>query len=140
MIRPQDVAKLLRKRRILLSGLLVSAVLIAGITLAALPGVQKNEAQATIADFKFAAVGDWGCNTLNDSMISRLNTDQYDKILGLGDYSYKTIMNCWHDKISNPTNNATVHNKMHGPTSVAIGNHEQLDCGGPCGNAHLNST
>src|SRR5947208_13168722 len=111
MIRPQDVAKLLRKRRILLSGLLVSAVLIAGITLAALPGVQKNEAQAITPDFKFAAVGDWGCVTLNnnsDKMIAGLNAGQYEKILGLGDYSYTTGRssangeppNCWHTKIS----------------------------------------
>jgi len=76
-------------------------------------------------DFRFTAVGDWGCTSATSSMASLMSTKNPQVVLGLGDYSYTTTMGCWHDILSSYP---IIHDTIHTYNSVAFGNHE-LNCG-----------
>jgi hypothetical protein len=88
--------------------------------------VKNVEAQAP-EDFRFAAVGDWGCTANTNSMTSLMASKSPEVVLGLGDYSYTTEMTCWHDIIASYP---TIHDAIHAYNSVAFGNHETT-----CGNS-----
>jgi hypothetical protein len=67
------------------------------------------------ADFNFAAVGDWGCNSNTNNTVNNILNKNPELVLGLGDYSYNTkYANCWL-KIVKP-----IDEKM----KVTIGNHD----------------
>ena len=73
------------------------------------------------ADFNFAAVGDWGCNSNTDATVKGIaNTKTTNKlgtaelVLGLGDYSYQPTANCWLNKVTSIDDNM----------KITIGNHE----------------
>ena len=80
-----------------------------------------SNAYATILDFNFAAVGDWGCNSNTDATVKGMtNIKTTNKlgapelVLGLGDYSYQPTANCWLSKVESIDDNM----------KIAIGNHE----------------
>jgi hypothetical protein len=71
---------------------------------------------ATLDEFNFAAVGDWGCTANSEDTLANVMSKDPELVLGLGDYSYATNADCWL-KIIEPIND-----KM----KIAIGNHEHI--------------
>jgi hypothetical protein len=71
-------------------------------------------ALASLDEFNFVAVGDWGCTANSESTLANVVSKNPELVLGLGDYSYATNADCWL-KIIEPIND-----KM----KIAIGNHE----------------
>lgn len=78
-------------------------------------------------DFVIAAAGDWGCTYYTNRTIIEIKDIQPDLVLPLGDYSYKTTMDCWHDRLT-ALGNEWVHDRIHNPTTIALGNHENDTC------------
>jgi aldose sugar dehydrogenase len=70
----------------------------------------------SLADFNFAAVGDWGCTHNTQNAINNIIDKSPELVLGLGDYSYNNYADCWL-KLIDPIND-----KM----KIVIGNHEHL--------------
>jgi predicted phosphodiesterase len=68
----------------------------------------------SIADFNFAAVGDWGCNTNTQNTLNNIISKNPELVLGLGDYSYHDTADCWLDIIK------PIRDKM----KIVIGNQE----------------
>ena len=66
-------------------------------------------------NFNFAAAGDFGCNDDTKDTIENMVDRDPELVLGLGDYSYKTSIQCWLD-ILEPINKQIV--------KISIGNHE----------------
>jgi hypothetical protein len=56
------------------------------------PGVATQIARA---DFNFAAVGDWGCNSNTKSTVTNIQDKKPERVIGLGDYSYAPTVTCW---------------------------------------------
>jgi len=48
-----------------------------------------------LADFNFAAAGDWGCNSNTKNTINNIINRNPDLILGLGDFAYQDKADCW---------------------------------------------
>jgi hypothetical protein len=90
------------------------------------PSEQQQAEASGPDDFRFTAVGDWGCKSSTKSMTSLMNTTNPEVVLGLGDYSYTTSMSCWHDILASYP---TIHDTIHTYNSVALGNHELTSCG-----------
>ena len=67
-----------------------------------------------LADFNFAAAGDWGCTSNTDSTVSNINGKNPVRVFGLGDYSYASTGTCWFNKIA----------PIDSITKITIGNHE----------------
>ena len=76
-------------------------------------------AQATIPDFNFAAVGDWGNGVNAQNTINNIQLGNPELVLGLGDYAYESnladITSWWNRFIS-----AGLDQKWYG----ALGNHD----------------
>ncbi len=71
---------------------------------------------SSLADFNFAAAGDWGCTPNAKNTINNIIQKNPELVLGLGDYSYQNSAKCWLELI-NP-----IDDKM----KVALGNHDHL--------------
>jgi Calcineurin-like phosphoesterase len=67
-----------------------------------------------LADFNFAAVGDWGCNSNTDATVNNIKGKNPELVLALGDYSYQPTATCWLNKIQS----------IDSITRINIGNHE----------------
>lgn len=67
-----------------------------------------------LADFNFAAVGDWGCNSNTKSTVNNMISKSPELVLGLGDYSYQNTANCWIKMVEE------IDQKM----KISIGNHD----------------
>ena len=74
----------------------------------------SHSSTATLPDFSFAAVGDWGCGINARNTLNNILDKNPELVIALGDYSYTTLANCWLN-IINP-----IDEKM----KIAIGNHE----------------
>jgi hypothetical protein len=68
----------------------------------------------TLADFNFAAAGDWGCTSDTIDTLKNIIDQGPEFVLALGDLSYDDSAKCWLDIIS-PIANKTM---------IAIGNHD----------------
>src|SRR5215204_5084831 len=71
-------------------------------------------ASITLADFNFAAAGDWGCTSDTIATLKNIIDQGPEFVLALGDLSYDDSAKCWLDIIS-PIANKTM---------IAIGNHD----------------
>ena len=67
-----------------------------------------------LADFNFAATGDWGCGSNTDNTVSNIVAKSPEFVFGLGDYSYSSTGTCWFDRIE----------PIDSITRISIGNHE----------------
>ncbi len=68
-----------------------------------------------LADYNFAAAGDWGCNSNTEATVTNMDVKNPEFIFGLGDYSYRSTGSCWFSRID-----PEIDNEMR----IAIGNHE----------------
>src|ERR671911_2062813 len=71
-------------------------------------------ASITLADFNFAAAGDWGCTSDTVDTLKNIIDQDPEFVLALGDLSYDDSAKCWLD-IMSPIANKTM---------IAIGNHD----------------
>ena len=71
------------------------------------------KAFGSLADFNFAAAGDWGCEHSADTVDGIVNKNP-ELVIGLGDFSYKDQADCWFEII------APLDDKM----KITIGNHD----------------
>ena len=67
-----------------------------------------------LADFNFAATGDWGCGSNTDNTVTNIVGKSPEFVFGLGDYSYSSTGTCWFDRIG----------PIDSITKISIGNHE----------------
>jgi len=105
-------------------GLIFSTIIISAIIIpsyAVSPMTTKNiTTPALLPNFRFAAAGDWACNSNTISTVKSIVKANPNLVLGLGDYYYSDYLNesrnpdCWF-KIVKP-----IDQKMR----IAIGNHE----------------
>ena len=73
-----------------------------------------SSADGALADFNFAAAGDWGCRTYTTDTVNNISSKSTELTLGLGDFSYQPTADCWLDII------APIDSQM----KIAIGNHD----------------
>ncbi|HEU5461406.1 MAG TPA: metallophosphoesterase [Nitrososphaeraceae archaeon] len=73
-----------------------------------------TSAGINLADFNFAAAGDWGCTSDTTNTLKNIIAHDPEFVLALGDLSYEDSAKCWLDIIS-PIANKTM---------IAIGNHD----------------
>jgi predicted GH43/DUF377 family glycosyl hydrolase len=73
-----------------------------------------QQTQLPLADFNFAAVGDWGCNSNSQQTVSNIVDSSPELVLGLGDYSYRSTAGCWLEVID----------PIDSLTKIAFGNHD----------------
>ena len=66
--------------------------------------------------YNISAAGDWGCNDNTKKTVSNIINKNPERVLGLGDYSYKTTADCWL-AIVDP-----IDEKM----KITIGNHDDI--------------
>jgi hypothetical protein len=78
-------------------------------------------AQTNIPNFNIAAVGDWGCNSNTDKTVNSIKNQNPELILGLGDYSYESLADCWLDTLE-PIYDHNNHRSNN--MQISIGNHE----------------
>ena len=71
-------------------------------------------AVASLADFNFAAAGDWGCTPDTIDTVKNIIDKDPKIVLALGDLSYNSTAKCWLDIID----------PIAEKTRIAIGNHE----------------
>ena len=81
----------------------------------------QNMGGSTIPDFNFAAVGDTSCNTATSAIVSMIIKYDPERVLHLGDYSYKDGADCLYPIIR------PIEDKMLDPTTIVMGNHETAD-------------
>src|SRR5207244_12810614 len=74
----------------------------------------QSASAATLPDFNFAAVGDWGCLTTASNTVNNIISKNTELTLGLGDYSYATKADWWFKVIS----------PIDSQTMINIGNHD----------------
>jgi hypothetical protein len=72
---------------------------------------QKNNS------YTVAAVGDWGCNEDTDRTVANIVDKNPDLVIGLGDYAYSPVADCWFEKIK----------PFQRIIKIAFGNHENRD-------------
>jgi aldose sugar dehydrogenase len=70
----------------------------------------------SLADFNFAAAGDWGCTQNTQNTINNIIDKSPELVLGLGDYSYNNYADCWLRLID------PIYDKM----KIVLGNHEHI--------------
>ncbi len=75
---------------------------------------------SSVADFRIAAAGDWGCSADALNTVNKIKQLNPRLVLALGDFSYAAVANCWFDETS----------PIDGKLKIVIGNHEQ-DEGNP---------
>jgi glucose/arabinose dehydrogenase len=68
------------------------------------------------ADFNFAAVGDWGCNSDTKNTINNIIHKDPELVLSLGDFAYQDKADCWF-KFTDPINERL---------KITLGNHDHL--------------
>ena len=86
------------------------------------PSTQIANAQNVhVSDFKFAAVGDWGCTADTSTTVKDIQNKHPELVLALGDLSYQNTGNCWLDETS------SINNKL----KIVMGNHDSGDEGDP---------
>jgi len=73
----------------------------------------------TNTDYKIAIAGDWGCETATDQVISLIQSQGYDFVMGVGDNAYESA-GCWTTKF----------NPLKSKMNSAYGNHEYSESGG----------
>ena len=73
-----------------------------------------------LADFNFAAVGDWGCSSNTGSTVNNIVGKNPEFVLGLGDYSYETSGSCFFSRIG----------PIDSITRITFGNHEDDEAEG----------
>jgi predicted phosphodiesterase len=66
--------------------------------------------------YNVSAAGDWGCNDNTKKTVSNIINKNPERVLGLGDYSYKSTADCWL-AIVDP-----IDEKM----KITIGNHDDI--------------
>ena len=76
-------------------------------------GVGENKNNS----YTIAAVGDWGCNENTDRTVANILDKSPDLVIGLGDYGYSPVGNCWFEKIK----------PIERIIKIAFGNHENRD-------------
>jgi Calcineurin-like phosphoesterase len=69
-----------------------------------------------LADFNFAAAGDWDCKTKTNQTVDNIVDKNPELVLGLGDYAYRNNATCWFQIID------PIYPKM----KIALGNHDHL--------------
>ena len=74
------------------------------------------EAYGSLADFNFAAAGDWNCRLSTTTTVNNIVNKNPELVIGLGDNSYRDKADCWFEKI------APLDDKM----KIAIGNHDDI--------------
>src|SRR5215208_1834899 len=72
------------------------------------------EASNALADFNFAAAGDWGCTSDTIDTVKNIIDQDPEFVLALGDLSYNSSAKCWLDIID----------PIADKTMITIGNHE----------------
>jgi hypothetical protein len=106
------------------------AAMLIGTLVISIPSKEEIKSQQVAAsepeDFRFTAVGDWGCKSSTTSVASLMSTKNPEVVLGLGDYSYTSKITCWHDIIASYP---ILHDAIHAYNSTAFGNHEDSGCG-----------
>ena len=75
---------------------------------------QQTAATTTLADFNFAAAGDWGCTSDTINTVRNIMDHKPDLVLALGDLSYNSSAQCWLNIID----------PVADKTKIVIGNHE----------------
>jgi aldose sugar dehydrogenase len=71
--------------------------------------------KTSLADFNFAAAGDWGCNrNTTKNTINNIIDKKPELVIGLGDFAYKDRADCWF-KLTSP-----IYDKM----KITLGNHD----------------
>src|SRR5437867_3798448 len=73
-----------------------------------------SPSRADTTTLTISAVGDWGCTSNTASTVSNIQAQAPNTVLGLGDYSYASTLDCWAAEIG------TLDSIMH----PAIGNHD----------------
>jgi hypothetical protein len=72
------------------------------------------KAFGSLADFNFAAAGDWRCRLSTTTTVNNIVNKNPELVIGLGDNSYRDKADCWFEKI------APLDDKM----KITIGNHD----------------
>jgi predicted MPP superfamily phosphohydrolase len=86
-----------------------------GKSLSLSPSTTNSSSENYSNDINFIAAGDWSCNKQTEKTIKKITKMKPELVLGLGDYTYKSISpQCWFD-ISEPIDNII---------KIAIGNHD----------------
>src|SRR5919108_1639291 len=76
--------------------------------------IEIHSVYASVADFNFGAVGDWGCDPNAEKTVKNIQDKDPELVLALGDFSYENSADCWFNIIS------PIKNK----TTIVIGNHD----------------
>src|SRR5215208_7432579 len=76
-----------------------------------------SPSRQALADFNFAAVGDWGCTSHTIDTIKNIQNRDPELVLALGDLSCEKTGNCWLNETR------SINNKL----KIAIGNHDYDD-------------
>src|SRR5215212_637774 len=76
-----------------------------------------SPSRQALADFNFAAVGDWGCTSHTIDTIKNIQNKDPELVIALGDLSYEKTGNCWLNETS------SINNKL----KIALGNHDYDD-------------
>jgi predicted phosphodiesterase len=66
--------------------------------------------------FNVAAAGDWGCNDNTKKTVSNIINKNPERVLGLGDYSYKSTADCW----------LAIVDPIDEKIKITIGNHDDI--------------
>src|SRR6476659_1028164 len=94
--------------------LIVVASFVTFLMLLFTPNISGLFGKLAYADFNFAGVGDWGCNSNTQNTVSNIQGKKPERVLALGDYSYTSTATCWLNTIS----------PIKSITRINIGNHE----------------
>jgi hypothetical protein len=92
----------------------IISCIILSLLIAVFTIISFGPAHAAIADYNFAAAGDWGCSSNTDKTVDNVDGKNPERVLALGDYTYSSTGTCWFNAIS----------PIDSITRIAIGNHE----------------
>jgi hypothetical protein len=102
--------------------ILFTIIIVSGIALEATLGASNQTATASLlpstqalADFNFAAVGDWECTSHTIDTVNNILDKKPELVLGLGDFAYDPSIACWL-KIVDPIDEIM---------KISIGNHDE---------------
>jgi predicted phosphodiesterase len=66
--------------------------------------------------YNVSAAGDWGCNDNTKKTVSNIRNKNPERVLGLGDYSYKSTADCW----------LAIVDPIDEKIKITIGNHDDI--------------
>jgi len=66
--------------------------------------------------YNVSAAGDWGCNDNTKKTVSNIRNKNPERVLGLGDYSYKSTADCW----------LAIVDSIDERIKISIGNHDDI--------------